>query len=511
MTTPSAYELKLLQSGIQQPASTYLANPGDHGSNIVTSKTDPLTGVIGFSINGAVQPPSAPITTPVGFRGTTLATEMDMRRMLSGVVTNFDITSKIPAITKTYYVDPINGSNANSGLTAPLAKKDLAVVLAIADCDQIIITGLTADFVGLGAQSWNNVQPTRSMSIINNTGYRYISAACASLPTWAVNGTYSNVYSTVIGATSATGVTDVSTSSTVAGVNAAGVTVSLPNVPKRYRTLVEVASLAAVAATAGTFFHDGTSLHVRSFDDRNLVGDTKMLPTTTAQNGRFPASTNNITIYVKSLDFVGGTSGFYVGMASTVTGCAFAHNNCSFQGTGVGNGLAVLSFSKVYGYRSGAYDNYLDGFNYHSFESDGTTPSTSPDCVEIECVAIGNGTTGSSGSSDNATTGHDFCNVIRLNCNFVDSADRVMAETNSAHSWNLGCVVGQATTVATGKQSIAALATSKLWLDSVYAVQGSNPAWIAAQTSTLKYFSSGNVVQDPGGGEATGAVSSYYG
>jgi hypothetical protein len=481
--------------------------------SVATYKTDPLTGVItGFAgLDGTTQAITQPITTPTGYRGTTLATEMDMRRTLSGIVTNFDITSKIPAVTTKYFVDPINGSNANSGLTAPLAKKDLAVVLAIADCDQIIITGLTADFVGLGAQSWNNVQPTRSMSIINNTGFRYISAACASLPTWAVNGTFSNVYSTVIGSTSATGVTDVSTSSTVTGVNGARADVSLTNVPKRYRTLVEVASLAAVSATAGTFFHDGTNLHVRAHDDRNLVGDTKMLPTTTAQNGRFPTGTNNITIYVKSIDFVGGTSGFYVGMVSTVTGCTFAHNNCSFQGTGVGNGLAVLSFSKVYGYRSGAYDNYLDGFNYHSFESDGTTPSTSPDCVEIECVAIGNGSTGSSGSSDNATTGHDFCNVIRLNCNFVNSADRVLAETNSCHSWNLGCVVGQATTVAAGKQNIAALATARVWLDSVYALGGSNPAWIAAQTSVVKHFNSGLVVQDPGGGEATGTVAAYYG
>ena len=342
-------------------------NTRDEIAPVPVFSTDPLTGVTGFSVNGVTQFGTAPITTPVGYRGTTLATEMDMRRTLGGIVTNFDITSKIPAITKTYYVDPINGVNANAGTTPATAKKDLAVVLVLADADQIIITGLTSDYVGLGTQSWNNVQPVRSLSVVNPTGFRYISAACASLPTWAVNGTYSNVYSTVIGATSATGVTDVSSSRIVTGVDAAGVAVSLTNVPKRYRTLVEVASLAAVAATAGTFFHDGTSLHVRSHDDRNLVGDTKMLPTTTAQNGRFPAATNDITIYVQGLDFVGGTSGFYVGMVSTVTGCTFAHNNCSFQGTGVGNGLAVLSFSKVYGYRSGAYDNYLDGFNYHSF------------------------------------------------------------------------------------------------------------------------------------------------
>ena len=461
-------------------------------------------------VDGLSQAITQPITTPVGYRGTTLATEMDLRRTLGGIVTNFDITSKIPAITKTYYVDPINGSNANSGLTAALAKKDLAVVLVIADCDQIIITGLAADFVGLGAQSWNNAQPSRSMSIINNTGYRYISAQCASLPTWAVNGTYSNVYSTVIGATSAAGVTDLLTSTTQSYVNAAGTTVSLTNQPKRFKTLVKVASLAAVAATAGTFYHDGTSLHVRPFDGRNLVGDTKMIPTTTTQNGRFPTGTNNITLYVQGLDFVGGNSTFFMGMLSTVTGCVFAHNNCSFQGANTANGLTIASFSTVYGYRSAAYDNYLDGFNYHSNESDGTTPSTSPNCVEIECIAAGNGTTGSSGSSDNATTGHDFCNLIRINSGFIYSSDRVVTETNTAHSWNLGCYIGQAITVAAGQQSLCALSTSKMWVDSCYIPSGSNTRLLSAQTATMRLFNSGTAENDTTG-EATGTLNSYYG
>lgn len=435
-----------------------------------------------------------------------------MRRTLTGVVTNFDIKSKIPTVTKTYYVDPINGSNANSGLTAQLAKKDLAVVLAIADCDQIIITGLTSDFIGLGVQSWNNIQPSRSMSIINNTGFRYISAACASLPTWVVNGTYNNVYSTTISASSAGGVTDVMTSTVPSYVNSSGDTINLSNVPKRYRTLIKVSNLASVAGTAGTWFHDGTTLHVRAHDDRNLIGDTKMLPTSSAvQNGRFPAGLNNLTIYVKSLDFVGGVGTFYMGAASTVTGCTFAHNNCSFQGATTSSGLNILAFGKVYGYRSAAYDNYLDGFNYHSNESDGTTQNTSPDCVEIECVAVGNGTTGNSGASDNASTGHDFCNVIRLNCVYINSSDRVMVDTNSAHSWNLGVSVGQALTVANGQESICALSNTRMWLDSVFANTGSNARWLAAQTSVIKHFNSGDVVNSGTAESLTGTISSYYG
>jgi len=478
--------------------------------SVVQAAVNPVTGGIEISAGGVPLQITSPITTPVGFRGTTLAAALDLRRLGNQIVTNFDITSLIPAVTKAYYVDPINGSNANSGLTAPLAKKDLAVALALADADQIIITGLTADFVGLGVQSWNNVQPVRSLSVINNTGYRYISAACAALPTWAVNGTYSNVYSTVIGATSASGVADVLTSATQSYVNASGVAVPLSSQPKRYRVLKKVANLAAVTAAAGTFFHDGTNLHVRAHDDRNLVGDTKMLPTTTSQNGRFPTGTNNISIYVHGVDFVGGNSAFFMGMLSAVTGCVLAHNNCSFQGSSLANGLSVTSFSKVYGYRSAAYDNYLDGFNYHSNESNGTTPDTSPDCVEIECAAAGNGTTGSAGASDNATTAHDYCNAIRLNCVYIDSSDRPVVDTNFAQSWNLGCYAGQALTVGAGQQNVCALTSAKMWLDSCYASAGSNARLLAAQTAAMRLFNSGAAVNDVTG-EATGTVSSYYG
>lgn len=500
-----AWATQLINDG----AATLWSSSDPKAAQLVT---DPLTGLMGFSVNGVSQFGSAPITTPVGFRGTTLATEMDLRRTLMGVVTNFDITSKIPAVTKTYYVDPINGSNANSGLTAPLAKKDLAVVLIISDCDQIIITGLTADFVGLGAQSWNNVQPVRSLSVVNPTGYRYISAACASLPTWAVNGTYSNVYSTVISAANAAGVTDLLTSTTQSYVNAAGATVSLTNQPKRFRTLLKVASLAAVAATAGTWYHDGTSLHVRPFDGRNLVGDVKMIPTTTAQGGRFPVGTNSLTIYAQGLDFVGGQNAFYMGLSSSaITGCVFAHNNCSFQGAGVGHGLSILAFSTVYGYRSACYDNFSDGFNYHSVESDGTTPSTSPSCVEIECVSAGNGTTGSSGVSDNASTAHDYCNVIRLNSVYMNSDDRVVADTNAAHSWNLGCFIGQAIQVAAAKESLCSIGTtSRVWADGCDIPSGSNPRLIAVAGAALRLFNSG-AVANAGTGEATGTLNSYYG
>jgi len=49
---PLSYEEKLLQSGVPQPTAKYLANPNEHGSNIVTSVTNPVTGRITKTIAG---------------------------------------------------------------------------------------------------------------------------------------------------------------------------------------------------------------------------------------------------------------------------------------------------------------------------------------------------------------------------------------------------------------------------------------------------------------------------
>lgn len=131
-------------------------------------------------------------------------------------------------------------------------------------------------------------------------------------------------------------------------------------------------------------------------------------------------------------------------------------------------------FSTIYGYRSGAYYNGADGFNYHSFEGNGTTPGTSPNWFENECCALGNGTTGSANTSDNASTSHDFCNGIQLNCIYNNSADRVNAHTNMAYVWSLGTYTGQSLGSVSGDESVCAQITAKMWLDTCTIATGAN-------------------------------------
>ena len=464
---------------------------------------DPLPATVGLVSS---------IDTPIGFRWT--GHPLTLRRSASSILTDFAITDYIPAVTNIWYVDPVNGVDGTGAVNnRALPLKNLSTALAKTDVDQIRIINLTGDYFVRTTGSWNNVQPSRSLSVVPESGRLVsINAGSATLPTWAVNGTYSNVYSAMITSANATGVTDLIVRTAHPGSYALTNKAAevLANVAKPFRVLKKVSSLAAVTAEAGTWYHDGTQLHVRAHDDRNLVGDTFMQPTANTNNGRFTSTVANLSIYVQGVDFVGGRP-FYATVveASAVSGCSLIFNDCTFQGGGVANGLAIEFNLTAYLYRCGAFYNFNDGFNYHcptAPAAGGAT--TSPSAIEIECLAYGNGTTGSSAVSDNASTAHEYSNVIRLNCVYPDSSDRVMVDIDNVNSWALGCIVGQAVTVAAGKENVAALNNARMWLDSCQVLDGSNPKFASDATAILRHYDSGYVVNTSG---YTGTVRAYLG
>ena len=458
------------------------------------------------------------ISVPSGLRISSIP--FNLSRIGDTVVNDFNPLSMIATPTTTYYVDPIAGNNGNAGTSAGAAFADLSFALGQASVDQIIITGLTGDYIAIGAKAWNNTQPNRTISVLNRTGYRFISTQCAGVPTWTVNGTYGNVYQATVTAANAGSVSDL-ISSTFPTPPSSDMTLTqfddfsdvISACPKGFKHLVKVASLAAVNATAGTWYHDGaTTLYVRAHDDRNLVGDTKMLPMLlSTTNGRWKPTSNDKNIYVENIDFVGGPSAFLSDAVSSITGQVLVFNKCSFQGSSsaTGNGLGIRSFSTVYAYRCTATGNWADGFNYHSNESDGTTPSTSPTVYEIECLSYDNGITGSSGTSDNGSTAHDFCNVVRVNSVHLASSDATIAEINSAQTWNLGVYSAQASTVGAGRNNFKAANDVIMLLDVCVAQSGSNDRWLSeTSTTVLKHYLSGPVSNGSGG---AGTVVAYTG
>lgn len=433
------------------------------------------------------------------------------------IKTNFDILSVIPAITKTYFVNPVGGSDGNAGTSTGAALLNLATALAKTDVDQIQFTGVVANIILRTTKSWNNVQPTRSLSVLNRSGFRVFSAktASASLPIFIAHPTLANLYKTTIASASAAQVIDTHVLTVPAYTDLNGNVRPLANVPSEPSVLPLAASAAALSAQgAGTggWFHDGTDLHVRTTDDRNLIGDTELVLSTTGNNGRFGAVTNALTLYTEGIDFVGGNAPFLALTAAAGNTGTLAFNKCTFVGSqSSSNGLSVQGLLTVYSYRCGFYFNKADGSNYHSSNSDaGVTAGTSPSWFENECVHHGNGTTGSAATSDNASTSHDRCLGIRLNGVQINSDDRVQAESDAAMTWNMGVIVGQAVKTVAASESIAALINSKVWLDTCTALPGANPRWIAASAATINHYNSGPVV-NAGTGEATGTIAAYVG
>lgn len=478
-------------------------------------------GGFGFGGSARSASPAASVapTTPVllpepeGYSG---GPAVNVYRSAAGVYsTDLDIDELKPAVDVQYYWDPVNGADGNSGLTPQLPKKTLSTMLALAPTGSTIgiDTILSADVILRTTASWHNVQPTKNVVLTNSTGFRIISAkvASATVPTYAANATYPNVYEATVAAPGQ--VIDV-LKRTIFSYVRGGVTYTVPEAPLVYGVAANKASVAAVSGQAGSWYHDGTKLYVRAFDDRDLsiAGNAvSIINTTTGNNGRFGATVNGLTIWAENIDFVGGSTPF---LALTTAGGntgSLVFKYASFQGShGSGNGLAIQGKLSVTTYRCGGYFNAADGFNYHSFNNDaGVTLGTSPTFTEIQNYGLGNGTTGSSGTSDNASTGHDRCVGKRIGCIYANSDDRVVVDIDYAMTHNCGVIAGQAVQQASGKETFAALNNAQMWLDGCVAIVESgqtNPPFTAAGSATLKYRNMGTVTNAPG---ATGTVAAY--
>lgn len=449
---------------------------------------------------------SLKVNTPVGYGWQTHG--LNIVRTSSGFKTDWNPLDMIPTPTVIYYVDPINGNDVNAGTNTGAPLKNLSTALAKTDVDQIQIINLTSDFVALGVAGWNNVNNQgRSISVLNRTGYRFLSIPSPGLSTWTRNGSFSNVYQVTTGALA---VVDLNQFDFPTVTDQFGVVRVSPL--KRYIAPVRVNSVAEVAALGGSFFHDGTVLYYRPLDGRDLtVNNAGVYRTSDINNGRLQPTANNLNFYIENIDFIGGNIGFYFYPSlSTISGTVLTFNGCSVQSTRTANGFSTqANNATIYSFNCAAYGNFFDGFSYHNYAGNNAT-GNNVRFVEINCWSGYNGTTGSTGISDNASTAHGDAMGISIEPCFVNSSDRVMVDVHSAQRWALGGVVGQSITIASGKENIAALDNARVWLDNVYTVPGANDRWVSGQSARLSHYASGTVV-NAGTGEATGVIRDYYG
>lgn len=427
--------------------------------------------------------------------------------------TDFGIASVKPSIATQYFIDPQNvstcASDSNDGLQRTCGGAGVGPLLSASACIDNAPAGatigckvinLTSDFIARGSLGWNNTQSTKNLVFEVEGSFRFISAGTTATTALTFTKTVGQtiVYEVAFAA-SGTSVGDIS-SKTFLTNPATGAATGTPPV---YFANNKVASIAAVNATPGTWFLDTTAhiLYVSTFDSR--APDNSIIVSGSANNGRM-GTTNGLTIWVSGVDFVGGTTAFLALTGGAANTAILAFSGCSFQNTSAGNALSISGIITAYIYFSGAYYSFADGFNYHSFNGDGTTSGTSPFVFEWQSASIGAGTTGSAGGSDNASTSHDFDSIVRLNNVYINSDDRTVADTNSSFTWNLGLYVGQPITVAVGAGATSAQLTSKVWYDGATIATGSS---VQVDVTSTAFYGYRNML--PPSKSGTGSLTPY--
>ena len=373
-------------------------------------------------------------------------------------LSDLDYAALKPAIAKSYYVRS-DGSDAAAG-TAGAPLLSLSAALAKSDVDEVVIDCSGGDYIMRGSRGWNNTQASRSLSVRVIGPGKAISVASGS--TAAPTGTLhaGDIYKTVIAATEASSVID------LANQEGDGF----------YQRLAEVGSIGAVVA--GSYYYDGgtTTLYVQAHDSRSLIGDERMTPCSTSNNGRITSASR--TTFIEGVEFVGGAPLIYV--ATGAVDPLVVAIDCSFQGSRSNNqsNVQIEGPGRFYFRRCGSARAHRDAFNYHG------NANGDPRIFEDECRID---LTGQAGPSDNASTAHESTAIIRLNGHYRGALNRTIIDINDTRSLMLGCLIGQARTVAAGNECLAVSDTNMSWMAGVSFEAGSNPQLSIIGTASVAW------------------------
>ncbi|MBY9062287.1 hypothetical protein K7957_05005 [Sphingomonas yunnanensis] len=477
-----------------------------------------------------------------------------------------------PSAGTTWYVDPTAGTDGTGVAgtrAAPYKNLGWTLTNKAQPGDTVRIINMTGDVVMRSSNAWPAAPGfAGSVAIINETPqYRLLLAAASSgtVNNWSQNATYPQVYQNARSAVPTTvvdgavkayayrklasgsgyAVNDTVTLSNgaiikVLGVSSGAIRVwsvvtpasslvtgtvtqtatsgsgsgvtfqSQSNAPAMFATAAKAASLAACAATRGTWFDDGTNTYYNPADGRAVAASSPLI--VLCANGRdgVPINTAGVTQYFEGIDVIGGTGG----IVSTYTGngarAQIVLNGSSVQGTN-SNGLGIVSNAQVYGYRAGIYNAGQDNWNWHNNGGTSVTGAGSTGLLN-ECVGFGAGTIGGTlaSTSDNDFTAHEDCAVVLVNCVACGSDDRTVAFIDTSYLWMLGGFIGTSKTAATSQITSSSVDLSNqaiIWLDgvTVEAPAGGDAEAYRINSGTLNYRNVTPVPTTTG----AGTVASY--
>lgn len=323
-------------------------------------------------------------------------------------LTDFDVSEFEPTNTgNTFYVDPVNGSDSNNGLSLVTALKSVYAAINKGNVGLVLIASGTVKRTELPATI-----PNRDLSIKALPGAD-VTFSCHDDLTWSLVSGMSKTYQTTRSAT------DWVWDSKKADENGDN------------EKLVLRSSIAEVESNPGSYFINGSTVYVHTFDSRNLIGDKDIrvyLGTISLEH------IGDKTLYFENIKFEGGRWRVY--NSSTGLDPLVLAKGCSWKYM-AGNqpGGFELIGGDAYLQNCVAAKNMADGFNYHI--GNGRTNRV----IEVDCVGRDNGNRTTPINSDNGSTMHDGGQIIRINGAYYRNEGPNVADVNNGtQSWNLGCI-----------------------------------------------------------------------
>lgn len=198
----------------------------------------------------------------------------------------------------------------------------------------------------------------------------------------------------------------------------------------------KVDSVTACEANPGSYFVDGTTVYVHTFDSRPVDGDIALVLTLQAYNLYF--SLNNSTLFIENLEFFANRGLLVNGNI----GSTLVINNSDFGENTFTNGLSVNNIGRVFNFNSSAHDTFTDGFNYHYAD---IPLEERRNCFVFEYDCFGYNTGNQpDGTGNNFTTAHEGISTLRVGnfgersqgiaCADVNGCDSVLVDCNMMDS-----------------------------------------------------------------------------
>lgn len=311
----------------------------------------------------------------------------------------------------TYYVDVINGSDSNSGLTAALAFRSLHLAVVKTDVGRIYID----DGYYYKQYGWNGVTPTRSFELIATGDDCKITMDVSNTLALAIEGNLYKTHTT----------TDPGKIWDMTRTDAYG----------DPHTLKEYASRAQVdTSTVGAWYWAADTLYIRLVGNANPVGNTAVF-----------ASGFNVLIDGEGLKY------YFQGF--TLWGGGITISNV--DGSQGGCNLYMDSVNIVGGFAfvDGVTECFMFNGSIHKTQG-GDLINYDPEngvytsYIENNMRVFNNRDNGAVGTTDQASTAHIGSRGIRLNSFYGYTNGQGVADVDSNQSWLINCEVDSGTSNA---------------------------------------------------------------